>query len=218
MQLKGKKMAFLGDSITEGCGVADFANVYFNRIAARTGAEVFGYGISGTKIAAPAPSEDDPCSALYFASRVDGMIPDADVVVVFGGTNDFGWGNAPLGCMADRVETTFYGAYHLLLQKLFARYPEATLVVMTPLHRLSEDDVDFNEVGVRRMGPLKVYVQAIREVAEYYGVPVVDLYANCPIQPKVEVLRQRYMPDGVHPNDAGQALVADRLLGVLSAL
>ena len=32
MELKGKKMAFLGDSITEGCGVADFANVYFMQI------------------------------------------------------------------------------------------------------------------------------------------------------------------------------------------
>lgn len=218
MELKGKKLAFLGDSITEGVGVADPANIYFNRIAARTGAEVFGYGISGTKIAAPAPSEDDPCSALYFASRIDGMIPDADAVVVFGGTNDFGWGNAPLGSMADRTETTFYGAYHMLLQKLIARYPGATLAVMTPLHRLSEDDTDFNEVGVRRMGPLKVYVQAIREVAEYYGVPVIDLYATCPIQPKVEVLRERYMPDGLHPNDAGHALLADRVLGVLSVL
>ena len=53
------------------------------------------------------------------------MIPDADIVVVFGGTNDFGWGDAPLGTMEDRREDTFYGAYHLLLQKLIDRYPDA---------------------------------------------------------------------------------------------
>ncbi len=48
MELKGKKIAFLGDSITEGVGVADMENVYWNRIAKATGAQSYGYGISGT--------------------------------------------------------------------------------------------------------------------------------------------------------------------------
>jgi len=213
MELKGKKLAFLGDSITEGCGVADPANIYFNRIAARTGAEVFGYGISGTKIAAPAPSEDDPCSALYFASRIDGMIPDADVVVVFGGTNDFGWGNAPLGSMADRTETTFYGAYHMLLQKLIARYPGATLAVMTPLHRLSEDEPSMGN-GLK----LKAYVDAIKEVAEYYSIPVLDLWSVSGLQPRVPGVKEQYAPDGLHPNDAGHTLIANKLIGFLETL
>ena len=51
MELKGKKIAFLGDSITEGCGTSAREHIYWNVIGRRTGAEVFGYGIGGTRIA-----------------------------------------------------------------------------------------------------------------------------------------------------------------------
>jgi len=139
-------------------------------------------------------------------------------VVVFGGTNDFGTGDAALGTIADRTNDTFYGACHLLVRKLYEKYPNATIVLMTPLHRLSEDEVLYNELGVRRVGPLSVYVNALREIAEFYGLPVVDLFANCKIQPRVDALREMYMPDGLHPNDAGSALVAECLQKVLELL
>ena len=51
MELNGKKIAFLGDSITEGAGVACPENIFWNRIARQTGAQCFGYGIGGTRIA-----------------------------------------------------------------------------------------------------------------------------------------------------------------------
>ena len=51
MELTGKKVAFLGDSITEGVGVSSHASLYWQRIAQETGAQCFGYGISGTRIA-----------------------------------------------------------------------------------------------------------------------------------------------------------------------
>lgn len=219
MKLQGKKIAFLGDSITEGVGTSSIDHVYWNVIAQRTGAECYGYGISGTRIAqqqrvpSPNPSHDQ-----YFGSRVEKMIPDADIVVVFGGTNDFGHGDAALGHMDDRRLDTFYGAYHLLMQQLIERYPAAQIVVMTPLHRCSEDEDVYNELGVRRQGTLRRYAQAVREVAEFYGIPVCDLYATCKIQPRVEILKQMYMPDGLHPSDAGNVLVAERLLSVLNAL
>ena len=83
MELKGKKIVFLGDSITEGCGVSDKKNIYWQRIGAMTGAEVYGYGIGGTRIALqqiPTP-EPNRHKDQHFASRVDSMIPDADIVV-----------------------------------------------------------------------------------------------------------------------------------------
>ena len=219
MELKGKKVAFLGDSITEGYGTSSVEFAYWSQFGKRTGAEVYADGIGGTRIAPQHfPSTERPWEAQYFASRVDRLIPDADIVVVFGGTNDFGAGDAALGTIAERTNDTFYGACHLLVQKLYEKYPNATLVLMTPLHRLSEDEVLYNELGVRRVGPLSVYVQAIRDVAEFYGLPLVDLFANCPIQPRFETLRQMYMPDGLHPNDAGSALVAEYLQKVLEAL
>lgn len=70
------------------------------------------------------------------------MEPEADVIVVFGGTNDFGHGDAPLGTMSDRTPYTFYGACHVLIRKLLERYPEAELVFMTPLHRYVEERAD----------------------------------------------------------------------------
>lgn len=219
MELQGKKIAFLGDSITEGCGTSSMEHVYWNVIGRLTGAEVYGYGIGGTRIAVQqVPTVERPWEDQYFASRVDDMIPDADVVVVFGGTNDFGHGDAALGSMADRTNNTFYGACHLLIQKLIARYPAAELVFMTPLHRSGEDETGYSGCGVRCAGPLVRYVDAIAEVAAFYGVTVVDLFRTCPIQPQFPLLQERYMPDGLHPNDAGNELVARRLLSVLKAL
>lgn len=219
MELKGKKIAFLGDSITEGHGVEDKeSNIYWQRIGKMTGAEVYGYGIGGTRIADQLFPSINPKHDLHFIPRVDEMIDDADVVVVFGGTNDFGHGDAPLGHMDDRTDETFYGACHVLLEKLINKYPEAQIVLMTPLHREIEDEDGRNAKGIRRAGTLADYVQIERRVAQYYGIPVVDLFATCMMQPKVPVLKEKYMPDGLHPNDAGHALIANRLLGVLKVL
>ena len=51
MELKGKKIAFLGDSITEGYGASSVEQTYWNILGRETGAEVFGYGVGGTTIA-----------------------------------------------------------------------------------------------------------------------------------------------------------------------
>ena len=61
-------------------------------------------------------------------------------------------------------------------------------------------------------------MEAERRVAAYYSLPVLDLYRVSGLQPAVPALRERYMPDGLHPNDAGHARIADRLIGFLAAL
>ena len=114
MDLFGKKINFLGDSITEGCGVALPENRFVDRIAAQVGAICRNYGIGGTRIARQQVPSGEPIWDLYFASRVEDMEADADLAVVFGGTNDCGHGDAPLGTMEDRTEDTFYGGLHVL--------------------------------------------------------------------------------------------------------
>lgn len=219
MELKGKKVVFIGDSITDGYGTSAKEFTYWNQFGRNTGAEVYADGIGGSRITPQRfPGTERPWEERYFASRVDELIPDADIAVVFGGTNDFGTGDAALGTIADCTNDTFYGACHLLVRKLMEKYPNGTVVLMTPLHRLSEDEVLYNELGVRRVGPLSVYVQALRDIAEYYALPLVDLFATCPIQPKVDSQREKYMPDGLHPNDAGAGLIAHCLQVVLEAL
>ena len=219
MELNGKKIAFLGDSITEGYGPEKPENVYWRRIGACTGAEVLGYGVGGTRIARQKVAiPNDPWTEETFAQRAETMPDDLDAIVIFGGTNDFGTGDAPLGNMDSRDVYSFYGACHQLLEYLLTRYTGKPIVVMTPLHRLSESDDTYNELGLRRFGKLQVYVDALREVAAYYGIPVVDLFRECPIQPKVEAVRRMFMPDGLHPNDAGHELIARLLLNKLRAL
>ena len=217
MELKGKKIAFMGDSITEGFGTSNPENIFWNQIARRTGALCYGYGIGGTRYArqrVPSTPRED----MDFVSRVDSMIPDADIVVVFGGTNDFGHGDAPFGTMSDRTNDTFCGALHVLYQKLYERYPEAQPVIMTPTHRINEDERDWNKFNLRRAAPLSDYVNAIRMVAEYYSIPVLDLWSVSGLQPRVPGVKEQYAPDGLHPNDAGHTLIANKLIGFLETL
>ena len=51
----------------------------------------------------------------------------------------------------------------------------------------------------------------IKEVAGYYGLRVLDLFHTSGIQPNVDIMREKYMPDGLHPSDAGAEKIANRL-------
>ena len=217
MNIQNKKLLFLGDSITEGYGPQDIENVYWKRLERECGCTCVGYGISGTRIARQQKPSVDPREDLYFRSRVAEMEEDADVVVIFGGTNDYGHGDAALGNFMDRTDDTFYGALHNLYLDMIAKYPAAQLVVMTPLHRLEENQ-PYNSWGLRNVGCLEDYVDVICEVAGYYGIPVLDLHRVSGLQPEVPALKERYMPDGLHPNDAGHALICTRLKGFLETL
>lgn len=219
MDLTNKSIVFLGDSITEGTGTSDPSRIYWNVVAKRTGSVCHGYGIGGTRIARQRVPSQETRWDRHFGSRVDAMIPDVDIVVVFGGTNDFGHGDAPLGAFADRTEQSFFGAFHVLLQKLIEKYPSAQQLVMTPLHRLNEDDNPFkNELAYADGKTLEEYVDAIIRVAAYYGILVLDLFRTSGMQPRMPFLQERYMPDGLHPNDAGHELIARRLIGALRSL
>lgn len=209
MKLEGMKINFLGDSITEGYGLKSDEATFWNILKRECGlAAARGYGIGGTRIAVQhCPA--DPIIDQDFISRVELMDPDVDVIVVFGGTNDFGHGDAPLGHIRDRSPYTFYGAIHTLARKLLTRYPDAQIVFMTPLHRAVEDQ------GGRR---LPDFVEAIRQVAAYYGIPVADMYTTCQIQPQIPEVRAHLCPDGLHPNEAGHFRIYQRLRGFLESL
>lgn len=143
------------------------------------------------------------------------MKQDADAVVVFGGTNDWGHGDAEIGQFSDRADDTFYGACHVLFSSLINRYPGKPIVIMTPLHRAQENDL--HTKGDRQV-TLEVYVDIIKEVARYYSLPVCDLYANSGLQPCVEIIKNKFVPDGLHPNDDGHAVMAERIGSFLSNL
>jgi len=222
MNLKGKKVNFLGDSITQGDGTSSKEHIYLSLLRERVGlAEARNYGIGGTRYAiqkgTKSRPKDDYVDLNSFAERFDQMDDDADIVVVFGGTNDYGHGDAPLGTFSDRTPETFYGACHYVFSGLVKKYLGKTIVIVTPLHRINELS-EYGTAKENRYGSLKEYVNIIREVAEYYSLPVLDLFANSGIQPEVEEIKNTYIPDGLHPNDLGHQIIADKLEAFLQIL
>lgn len=211
MELNGKKILFLGDSITEGCGASGSEKTFFSIIAHKYGACCVNYGIGGTRIARQSKPSAEERWDKDFCSRVSAMQNGADAVVVFGGTNDYGHGDAPIGSMNDRTPDTFYGALHTLYSSLIEKYIGAPIVVITPLHRINENSPLGDGYKETAVGPLSFFVKIIREVAEYYSLPVLDLYATSGLQPEVPIIKEKYMPDGLHPNDAGHIILADKI-------
>lgn len=220
MKLEGLKINFLGDSITAGAHAGGPELIYWNVLKSENGlAEARGYGAGGSRIARQQnPNPELKFDYQEFCRRYVDMDDDADVVVVFGGTNDYGHGDAPIGTMDDRTPDTFYGALHYLYTGLINKYPTATIVVMTPIHRYDE----YNPRGEGRKTedgePLITYVNIIKEVASYYSLPTLDLWSLSGLQPNVPILREKFNPDGLHPNTEGHARIAHRLAGFLKSL
>lgn len=220
MDWNGKVINFLGDSITQGVGASSKETNYVSQTKEILNlAAANNYGISATRIAPRKTPCDAKIDSLWFATRVPEMDPNADGVIVFGGTNDFGHGDAPLGSIADEGEDTFYGAMKNLCVKLIEKYPGKPIVILTPLHRSSEDNILGDGGHKMPLGqPLSAFAQAIREVAAYYSLPVLDLWSVSGLQPKIPVIKEKFMPDGLHPSDAGHRLVAERVAAFLKAL
>ena len=220
MEWNGKVINFLGDSITQGVGASCAEKNYVNQTKEILNlAAANNYGISGTRIAPRKVPLDAYVDPRWFVTRVPDMDPDADGIVVFGGTNDFGHGDAPLGSVTDEGEDTFYGAMKNLCEKLLEKYPGKPIVILTPLHRSSEDDILGDGKHKIALGqPLSAFARAVRDVAAYYSLPVLDLWSMSGMQPKVPIIKEKFMPDGLHPSDAGHRLLAERLAGFLNAL
>lgn len=218
MNIKGKKIAFLGDSITSGVGTSSLKKVYWKVIERKTGAVCSGFGISGTRIAKQIVADPDAVhDRMHFITRIDKIDKNTDIIMVFGGVNDFAHGDAPLGKMSDRKDDTFYGACHLLYERLVESFPKADIFIITPLH-CAEEDNRYNAVGFKSNIKLSDYVNIIVEVASYYSLAVLDLYKISGIKPSIKVHREMFMPDGIHPNDAGNEKIANKIIAFLSSM
>lgn len=214
MELEGIKINFLGDSITEGHGTSSPEYCFTNIIKKEYKlAEARNYGVGGTRITPQKEHSQDEKWDQDFCGRYSKMDNDADVVVVFGGTNDFGHGYAPLGKFGDKACDTFYGACNMLYEGLRKKYPYASIIIITPTHRFNENNPRGD--GYKKHGAiLKEYVCAIKKTAKEYRFPVLDLFDG----EVASELKKEYFPDGLHPDDNGHRVLARLIADFLENL
>ena len=218
MDIKGFKVDFLGDSITEGTGVSDVINnCYQNRLAKMCGlSAVNTYAIGGTRLAHQIHPSEKPRYDLCFCGRAFDMDTTADMVIVYGGVNDYIHGDAPFGKIGDTTPATYCGGVYFLMHYLRENYGDRPIVFMTPARCFLRKEVDdlIPSKHARKISggmPLVDYVDVILETAKQFQIPVLDLYRNLGIDPHDQAMFDTYTIDGLHFNDDGPALIANLL-------
>lgn len=201
MKLEGLTINFLGDSITQGHGTTAPEMTFHQIIKEKYAmANAYNYGIGGTRIARQTePSKDCLVWDLDFVLRAEIMDKNADAIVVFGGTNDYGHGDAQFGTEDSEDIYTFCGAVNALITKLTHDFPNAKIIFMTPLHRANETVPKTQNGKI-----LSDYVDAIQSICAKRSIAVIDLFQINPIDPSDAEL----MPDGLHPSDRGHEVMA----------
>jgi lysophospholipase L1-like esterase len=109
----------------------------------------------------------------------------ADVYSVFLGTNDW-WGGRPVGKIEDYQQaagnTTVYGSFRIIINKIRQLNPEAKIVLITPMQRndfVYIADPNNNAYGSykKKNGQsLEEFADAVSAIGKYENIPVVDLY------------------------------------------
>jgi len=213
MKCDGKKIAFLGDSITNGECLDDRNNSYVEIVKRSfSWAEVHRHSLPGSRIGNYI-GKDPRNIGPSFVERYPEMPEEMDIVVVFGGTNDFGIGNDPIGNGRDCSADTFCGALNLLMEGLKKKYENAVIVFITPLHRKNEKIPNaFTKAFFVE------YIDAIRKQANEHGIQLLDLYAAESLQPTDKYFDSLIRADGIHPNDAGHQIIAMELIKFLKAI
>lgn len=118
-QWKGKKVAFLGDSITDKQHVGT-TKCYWEYLAELLGLEAFSYGINGNRM-------DGLLAQAERLYRERGG--DVDAIIVFGGTNDYNggvpWANGTKRCGATCPCPTARWAAAATASRRWTREPSA---------------------------------------------------------------------------------------------
>ena len=207
------RINFLGDSITAGASAETLDGRYSSLVAKAFGAEEYNFGIGGTRIARQAEIKDY-VDDKHFLTRAIQMPTDADFTFVFGGTNDYGHGDAKLGVFEDTNPYTFYGAMRELTAYMVGRFPKNKLCFILPIHRYGEDNPYGDGRKEEAGAPLSVYVEAEKKVLDEYGVEYLDLSDRFYI-PTVNTDDGNLYKDGLHPNAKGHKVLAECLIEYL---
>lgn len=230
---QGRKVAFIGDSITEGVGTDKAYHAY---LAEWLGITALNYGVNGAQTS----------DMRAFAARLKEEHPDVDAIFVFGGTNDFNDG-IPMGSFFteryekvdhngavalrrhrayDMDENTFCGRLNRLFGALKRDFPEAQIIAMTPIHRgyatFGADNVQPDELWANAQGLfIGDYVEAVRRAADIWSLPLIDLFRDSGLMPALGAYSRFFhdaRTDCLHPNARGCERIAKTIRAALNAI
>lgn len=235
-QWNGKKIAFLGDSITEGVGVNQ-GECFWNYLEEKIGCISYSFGKSGELVRGLLPQVD---------AMVNECGEDIDAIVIFAGTNDYNgglpigeWytppvdqkvivgyeGEKPLYAIRKRREfnmdiNTFKGSINALLSKVREYYPTKQIIVMTPLHRAyanyGGNNIQYDELHTDKGGfYLDEYINAMKETPNIWACELIDLNSKSGLFPlndkQAEIFFCSSETDRLHPNALGHMRIAETM-------
>lgn len=187
-----KRVLVIGDSYSAGVGASSTDNSWIGLVARHQGWQVSNMAIGGTGYLA-SPTGDDclrPSCPAYGAVLQNVDTRNFDLVLISGGRND-------VGESARRVTAAIESS----LSFAAARFGASRVIVSSA-------------VWDSRDAPPQVSVinRDIASVCQQRGLTYVDL--GEPLRDRPDFLTQ----DGIHPNDAGHAALADAFLRRVSTI
>ncbi len=237
-QWYGKRVAYLGDSITDERQTKE-QKVYWQYLEELLGIVPTVYGISGNQWHQVIPQAE---------RMIAKQGQEVDAIFIFMGTNDFNAG-VPIGewyteepehlqVMPDGTkefrwkrtpvmdDSTVRGRINKAMAFLKKNYPTKQIIVLTPIHRAifvsqssgrrQPDDLYSNKIGIYFSEYLKTY----QEIANVWAVPVIDLNSICGLLPVMDEHAPYFRSaetDRLHPNSDGQYRMAKALMYQLLA-
>lgn len=208
--------AILGDSITDRKTNKDiitehYTDYLYDNCSFIENIQNLGYGgscIAGLKDKANKVSPS-------FIERCDQISEKANLIIVFGGTNDFGISPNPLGNPADETAETFYGGLKILIDMIEEAHPAAKLVFVTPLFRKDQGLPELPSTN-RYGNSLDQYAAAIKETCEKRNISCIDAFNE--LTELNAVTCDDYEVDGLHLNNEGNILLGQFLAKKLAEI
>lgn len=198
--LEGKKITCIGDSITFGNGgseVSENKNIsYCDFLALTLNCEVVNLGIGGSAIG-------DYWDETSLILRWQEIPQDSDIIVVFAGVNDFFIGPEHFGDI--ETDKTFCHDTYELLANIKTNYPNSQVFVCTTFKNNAENWEPFANYN------LPMYMDKLKEYAGWMGFEIIDMYELGFMNSQIPEIKENFVPDDIHPNDAGNKILADRI-------
>lgn len=209
---KIKTAVIYGDSISSGNhGNGGYENLIKEKLKI---GRIYNHAVGSSGI-----SRSTPNSMAVLLDSEANIHKDADLIIIWHGSNDWYWG-APLGDMTSSDEYTFLGAIKGAIDKMRKHCPFAAIVFLTPIFRYEIPDrctlkeegyISKNSAGFT----IKDYYDAIMESSIILGFPVIDMRRFTNFH---SYNAEKYFEDYVHPCEEGYKKIADIIASSIDML